>query len=241
VCSSPTTTSDSSPRSKRSNCKRELDSEPNRIYSEIETTRDGPLARGSFYPQTLSKPFGCIPLPLPNKSFLEQITKVVPLDAREEADIRLAITWSLASDPDIHSIVYDVVLNTETQEFLLVHHRGTSLWLPCGGHVELGESPLDAAIREMREELGTYLEPIDENVSFVSVSPGEETSTHICLWFLFKVTENPTLVIDCKELFAAKWFSLSDLPYQQSDPNLSRFIAKLKVRFAKSLFGKENF
>ena len=39
-------------------------------------------------------------------------------------------------------------------EILLVRHKRLALWLPVGGEVEPGETPLEAARRELREETG---------------------------------------------------------------------------------------
>lgn len=37
---------------------------------------------------------------------------------------------------------------------LLVHHRRLATWLPVGGEIEAGETPLEAAVRELKEETG---------------------------------------------------------------------------------------
>jgi 8-oxo-dGTP diphosphatase len=39
-------------------------------------------------------------------------------------------------------------------EILLIHHKRLGTWLPVGGELEAGETPLEAARRELREETG---------------------------------------------------------------------------------------
>lgn len=39
-------------------------------------------------------------------------------------------------------------------EVLLIHHKRLGVWLPVGGELEPGETPAEAALRELKEETG---------------------------------------------------------------------------------------
>lgn len=46
------------------------------------------------------------------------------------------------------------VMNEDKTEILLIFHKKLQKWLPPGGHVEEGELPHEAALREVQEEVG---------------------------------------------------------------------------------------
>lgn len=52
-----------------------------------------------------------------------------------------------------------VIRHPRTGHVLAVRKRGTSMFMQPGGKPELGESAVDAAIREVREELRVELDP----------------------------------------------------------------------------------
>ena len=78
---------------------------------------------------------------------------------------------------------------------LLVDQRGTSWSLPKG-HVDLGEEPLDAAIREIYEESGIselqFIKTLGAYGRYkIGKNTGEDkTEWKILLFFLFKTTQN---------------------------------------------------
>lgn len=63
---------------------------------------------------------------------------------------------------------------------LLVHHNKFDKWVPPGGHIEIGETPSDAMVREFREETGMIVEAVP---SLPPVFAGDENATPIPLPF----------------------------------------------------------
>ena len=70
---------------------------------------------------------------------------------------------SIPSIPDF--IVSAVVLRDSDGRILVVRKRGTSKYMLPGGKIEAGESPAEAAVRELHEEVGADLEP--ESLAFL--------------------------------------------------------------------------
>ena len=63
---------------------------------------------------------------------------------------------AVAGRPDF--IVSAVVLRDGEGRILVVRKRGTSKYMLPGGKIEAGESPAQAAVRELHEEVGAELE-----------------------------------------------------------------------------------
>ena len=79
---------------------------------------------------------------------------------------------------------------------LLIFHPYIKEWMQSGGHIDAGETPIDASIREVYEETGVicnpiegYLDPIDIDLHEIQANSkkGEGAHLHIDLLFLFEV------------------------------------------------------
>ena len=97
----------------------------------------------------------------------------------------------------------------EGRVLLVRNHRG--YWSSPGGHLDFGESPVDAAIRETREETGVTV----RDVEFVALTNDvmEESGKHYITIWLRGVVDDPTVtIIDKSEIAEAAWFNPDSLP-----------------------------
>jgi len=65
--------------------------------------------------------------------------------------------WYVPADAAVrHLTASMVVFDQRAQNVLLVHHKASGVWMFPGGHVDPGEDPAAAAVREVFEETGVY-------------------------------------------------------------------------------------
>jgi 8-oxo-dGTP diphosphatase len=114
-----------------------------------------------------------------------------------------------------------LVYAKQDDEVLLIHRNkapNLGLWIAPGGKVELDESPMDAAKREMFEETGLHVSNLDWKGFCTEVSPRPDWQ-----WFLFIYVAHcfeGKLTPDLRE-GALDWVPLAryyrDLPIPQAD------------------------
>ncbi|RQO60497.1 NUDIX hydrolase [Paucibacter sp. KBW04] len=173
-----------------------------------------------------------------------ELQAIQPWDAQEQRDLADALAWldsgaplcrvAKPALPPQHLVSYFVLLDEE--HMLLVEHRNAGLWLPTGGHVEPGEHPRAAVVRELQEELGLQMAESELGPPlFITITETVGlTAGHrdVSLWYLVKSRREVELVFEREEFHSLRWFSLADLPLGKSDPQLGRFVAKLRSGLA---------
>lgn len=92
---------------------------------------------------------------------------------------------------------------------LVRNHRG--LWSTPGGLLDFGESPVETAARETKEETGVTVRQLE----FVAVTNDiiEASGKHyVTIWFRGEV-DDPTLSVnDISEIAEARWCEIDSLP-----------------------------
>jgi 8-oxo-dGTP pyrophosphatase MutT (NUDIX family) len=110
---------------------------------------------------------------------------------------------------------------------LLIRHKRLDTWLPPGGELEPGETPLEAAIRELREE--TRLEGVFPRVSRVDGAPlgliGYEEhlagSKGLHMNFVFVADVATDAVTPNDEFSEWRWVNDADGPWHDAPKNVA--------------------
>jgi len=121
----------------------------------------------------------------------------------------------------VNSHVYGAILLNEKRETVIVKGRKSGKWSFPKGHGKYQEKPLDACIRELKEETG---------IDMTSVKPDDEVRFQSGTYFVFYVEErlilNPK---DTEEVEEAVWLAISRIPYLSSNKDLKSFCKSINV------------
>ncbi len=171
----------------------------------------------------------------------ELIARMAPGDTAEAADLRFALEWIDSgarlwreggpAEPPIHLVAYFVPIDPATRDVLLVDHRKAGLWLPPGGHVEVGEAPADTVRREAAEELGIGVTGEPEPPLLLTVTATVGTGprhTDVSLWYPLPIPRTARIQADEGEFAAARWFAWDALPNARRGPDIDRFLGRLE-------------
>jgi len=160
-----------------------------------------------------------------------------PVDEREAVSVErfLAAFDSLSSPLDqeadpVHVTGSGIVVGP--RGVILLKHKRLGIWLQPGGHIDPGETPWDAALRESREETGldvAFAGALDgvgvPDLVHVDVHEGGRGHTHLDLRYLIDGgTADPAPPDD--ESQEIDWFAWGDA-IELADPGLRGILLAL--------------
>lgn len=120
------------------------------------------------------------------------------------------------SNPQTLKLVAGCILQKDGK-FLLVQEKlpkAYGKWNLPAGHVDPGESTVDAAVREVQEETGLIVEAGKE--VFSEAIPERDREFHI---FTAQIVGG-TLSVQPEEILDAQWFSMDEIYQFQKDQQL---------------------
>lgn len=123
---------------------------------------------------------------------------------------------------------------------LVIEHRRLATWLPIGGELEPGETPLEAAERELREETGLVgrfrplagaLDGVPPGLLGYEEHPAGSKGIHLNFVFVAEVAEDAEVAPN-HEFSAWRWVDRAELDGVASPLNVRQFgVLALEARF----------
>lgn len=174
------------------------------------------------------------------EEILTAVASIIPFDNAEREHLDFVKDWIASGaeifrigkpdKPNIHLVSYFIVIDSQTNELLLVDHKKAELWLPPGGHVELNEHPKETVKREAKEELGIDAEFLFEDPLFLTITNtvgNVARHTDVSLWYVLRGNRETPLTFDLNEFYQIQWFHQKEIPYERTDPHMKRFVDKV--------------
>lgn len=112
---------------------------------------------------------------------------------------------------------------------LLARSQGDDQWALIGGGIEPGEEPLDAIIREIREELGVaatvehIIGAYGGETMFITYPNGDRCAYVTTAYECYLAPGKLSLEVD--ELHDATWFAPADIPGLDTQPYVVRILS----------------
>ncbi|MEY4130703.1 MAG: hypothetical protein RLZZ31_827 [Actinomycetota bacterium] len=137
---------------------------------------------------------------------------------------------------DGHFTASALVVEENTENFLVLHHTKLRKWLQPGGHVDGSNNFPQSALREAKEETGIenlrVVEPfIDLDIHLVE-PPKEQPHLHLDIRYLVLAPQGSVFAPN-HESTEMRWVTMDDLSELQADESLVRLATRGLARIGR--------
>lgn len=179
------------------------------------------------------------------ESLLDDIERYLAIDATEESHRRAMLTLLQVENPFArshfgpgHFTASAFVVHAPSQRVLLHHHRRLNRWLQMGGHIDPGESVVDAALREAHEESGLEDLQMVDGILDLDVHPipagkGEPPHEHFDVRYLVLTGTPEEIRYDPDESVDLAWFTIDEAIERAHSPESKRTLEKIRKRLGE--------
>ena len=151
------------------------------------------------------------------RALVDAHTAATPREVRSRHTMLAYLAWlprplDETADP-VHVTGSAIVLDAGGARTLLHRHKRLGLWLQPGGHVDPGEDPAQAALREAREETGVPLAHPDgaPRLVHLDVHEGGRGHLHLDLRYLLRGDAAAAFDPDAGESQQLRWVDVDDI------------------------------
>ena len=174
-----------------------------------------------------------------------EVVARVPIERRSIERFAAEVDRLIAAGVDPFDIDADAVHITGsaivvgTRGVVLLRHRRLEMWIQPGGHVDPGETPWDAALREAAEETGLPVSfvtgtgemvgagEVEPRLVHVDVHAGGRGHTHLDLRYLLAAPDLDPAPPEGESPDVA-WFGWPDAIDRADDPRLTSLLQHLR-------------
>lgn len=174
-------------------------------------------------------------------NLLAEVQSHSPADAAEERHAS-EIADLLATAPDAFArrhyqpghITASCFIVDHAGRLLLHHHRRLNRWLQMGGHMEVDETPIAAALREGAEESGLRdlrlvgSSFLDLDVHAIPAGRGEPDHRHFDVRYLARTADPSAIAVDSNESIDLVWVELDRAAMLMNEEASCRVLRKIE-------------